>query len=521
MDQSLSTSLLRYVPDDLHSEEIYQTDKYMAWENLTAPENIEPLEDFVTGLLQNKRGRAKQVGEYPGSCNVVVRFSFPDEGSDVGLRFPEPGEQIDIAADLLEEKSFNEVRWMQFLGSHTNIPIPKVHAYGSAAKGLPHMGPFILMEWMEGENLYEYLISRPKDMKLDDIFTQVAGFLLELYQLRFDKIGSISKDTQGQWSVTNRPLTWDMHQMFCDIPNLPIGEWPTGPLQSSREYFNFVDRHQRNLLWADRNLNVPCHYDAENNQSVQADNGGSLDPHTVERIARFRFKARQGFTKLIDQFCLDDKDQGPFIPFNLDFGPRNMLFDRKTGRITGMIDLEYMNSMPVQFALDPPLWLALILPRACLQSDSFDSFRKHYPPYLARFLAALKRAEDQNTTTSSEPRSGSEPGPRTQAGPAHKGDPPLSELMRQSWESKRCWFNFAANYSDQVDGIYQAELGGILGDTKSRLELGKEDEYAKFAIEQAVTYVREVSQREYVSDATTAYQEGGTQRGMTQPPGGW
>ncbi|OAA62597.1 Protein kinase-like domain protein [Niveomyces insectorum RCEF 264] len=504
MDTSIPTFLLRYVPDDLHLDDVYQSEEYAAWEKLTAPENDGLLEEFVTGLLNGKRGRATRVGPtYPGSCNVVVRFCFPDAGPDVALRFPKPGAQTATAAALLDEKTVNEARWMQYLRARTTIPIPEVYVYGTAAEGLPYMGPFILMEWMAGENLYAYLVSRPPSLKLDDIFTQVAGFLWELYHLRLDKIGSVSEAAEGGlWSVTGRPLTWDMQQMFCDNPTLSTDAWPTGPLHSGRAYFHFVSRHQHSLLWAVRNLNVPCRYDAETNQSVQADHESALDRDAVERIARCRFKARRGFTALVDQFYPDDEYDSlcdcPFVPYNLDLGPRNMLIDRTTGRITGVIDWEYTNAMPAQFACDPPLWLALILPRACLQSDSFSSFRKHYPPYLERFLAAVKRVENQKTTA----KTTSEPSTRTQTGAVREEHPSLSERMRQSWQSKRCWFDFAANYSDQVDGIYEAELRGISrGAVSSRPE--EEDEYAKFAVEQSVAYVREVGRREYGDGAAT------------------
>jgi hypothetical protein len=99
--------------------------------------------------------------------------------------------------------------------------------------------------------------------------------------------------------------------------------------------------------------------------------------------------------------------------------------DPETHCIKAVLDLEFTNVMPHQFASDAPWWLLLVGPDSYLLRDrTLEKFLEAYEPRLAHFLQVMERVE----------------GARDGAG----GTQPLSKLMRESWDTKRFWFNYAA-----------------------------------------------------------------------------
>jgi aminoglycoside phosphotransferase (APT) family kinase protein len=57
-----------------------------------------------------------------------------------------------------EEKVRREVAVLKFLEEKTRVPVPKLIAYGSALDNHdPEVGPFIIMEWVEGVLLSSFL----------------------------------------------------------------------------------------------------------------------------------------------------------------------------------------------------------------------------------------------------------------------------------------------------------------------------------------------------------------------------
>ena len=78
--------------------------------------------------------------------------------------------------------------------------------------------------------------------------------------------------------------------------------------------------------------------------------------------------ARKLFAKLIPQYCIDDC--GPFRLFCDDIRPQNILLDPDTLSITAVLDLEFTNATPAQFAYDPPWWLLLVGSETWLQEDT-------------------------------------------------------------------------------------------------------------------------------------------------------
>lgn len=116
---------------------------------------------------------------------------------------------------------------MKYLYEKTSIPVPKIIAWGTAEDNIfEGVGPFIIMEFVEGESLYEVLRGVPleevfrkksadeffkelarkakagegdnellspeiDDATLEIVYRQIANVYLELSEHNFDQIGSL------------------------------------------------------------------------------------------------------------------------------------------------------------------------------------------------------------------------------------------------------------------------------------------------------------------------------------------
>lgn len=180
-------------------EETNGNNKCKAWLNRVFNLKAE-LAIFVT-THRAGGGSGKYVGFLKGSFNFSFRFSFNDGGPDAIIRFPKPGH---TATAYRDEKVANEVQIMEYLRQHTNIPIPRVHSWGLIAESPQQLGPFIIIDYIEGV-LLSTILKQPdqKDMilnpdinnnKLDKIYYQIAHYILQLSQLTFPRIRAISKD---------------------------------------------------------------------------------------------------------------------------------------------------------------------------------------------------------------------------------------------------------------------------------------------------------------------------------------
>lgn len=107
------------------------------------------------------------------------------------------------------------------------------------------------MDFVQGQDLGRFLAqpsedkAKPvfldpdiEDAKLDIIYEQIASFILQLLRLEFPCIGSISKDAlSGEWTVTRRPLTYDMNEVVT-IGSCPIEQFNTTALfDRASDYF--------------------------------------------------------------------------------------------------------------------------------------------------------------------------------------------------------------------------------------------------------------------------------------------
>lgn len=376
---------------------------------------------FVDARLDGK-GTGKYLGFFKGSFNLSFHIGFGGQQRDVLIRFAKPGH---THTPWRAEKVTNEVHAIQYLHQHTTIPVPCIRCWGLAEDSPHQLGPFIIMDFVDGVRLSTFLkqpsededadlVLNPniKDETLDTIYNQLADYVLQLSRLSFSRIGAISHDDSGNWAVSSRPLTFDMNELVTGT-GYPTNQLPTAQFHSASDYFQSILNQRLLHLKTQRNL--------------------AKDEADVQR----RFIARHRFKQLIPKYCIDDA--GPFKFFCDDMQPANMLIDPSTLRITAVLDFEFTNSMPAQFADDPPWWLLLRGPDVWLDRNRLDEFLARYVPRMEQFLRALERVEESLAAEENK-----EP----------EREPRLSTRMRESWKTGRFWFDYAARTCLDMDDIY-------------------------------------------------------------------
>ncbi|EAQ91085.1 hypothetical protein CHGG_03020 [Chaetomium globosum CBS 148.51] len=403
---------------------------------------------FVDSRLDGQ-GTGKYLGFFKGSFNFSFHIGFGEGKPSVLIRVAKPGHTFTAWRD---EKVKNEVRVIEYLREHTTIPLPRVRCWGLTDERPAQLGPFIIMDFIEGVRLSTFLKEPSEDDQadpilnpaieeatLETIYDQLADYILQISQLEFSSIGAISKDvSSGTWSVTGRPLTFNMNELATNT-GYPADQFPNAPLIHASDYFHALADHHLLHLRTQRNLSP---------------SNGAAD---VQR----RFIARHHFRQLIPKYCTTTTGSsvGPFTLFRDDLQPANMLLNPTTLRITALLDFEFAYSAPAHFTHDPPWWLLLRGPDLWLDKHGgLDQFLERYVPRMGQFLRALEQVERKGEV---EGEGGvGEDGfvVATAMGVRGGCGRRLSARMRESWETGRFWFDYAARTSLDIDDVYWAAL---------------------------------------------------------------
>lgn len=98
----------------------------------------------------------------------------------------------------MEKKVRVEVAVMKYVKSTTSIPVPAIIAFRTAEDKGAGFSPLMITEFIFEDNLGVKLFDSHSNQNLEEsINRQIAGFLLQLSNCRFDAIGSLSMDSQG------------------------------------------------------------------------------------------------------------------------------------------------------------------------------------------------------------------------------------------------------------------------------------------------------------------------------------
>ncbi|KAF6790750.1 phosphotransferase enzyme family protein [Colletotrichum sojae] len=407
-------------------------------------ESVDTVVAFVDGKV-GWDGAGKCKGYFRGSYNVSMCVQRGDSDENVLIRFA----TFSICPAWRDEKVENEVMVMEYLREHTSLPIPPIRHWGRTEDSPEQLGPFIIMDY----------IPKVDEQKLEVIYEQIAGFMLELWRLDFPRIGAVSKDdASGRWDVTRRPLTSDMNEVVTMAGSPTELYDDMKAFDRAGDYFAAVSKVQKAHLETQRNIVLK---DLE--------------------LAWDQYVARRCFEKLVPAYNVAADDAGPFRLFCDDLRPGNILVDPETLRITAVLDWEFTNAMPAQFAADVPWWLLLKDPASWVFDDGVQDFRSRFEPRKDQFIRAVERAEAAEAGRGAAP-----------AGDG--GGVPLSARMRDSWDSGRFWFNLAARSSFDVDDIYWDSLhkAGMGEAMLDEVSLGEKEAFQKRKQEQIDQYLIDV-----------------------------
>ncbi len=330
-----------------------------------------------------------------GSFNVCFKVAFSD-GLRWIVRVPKPGRVM-----FMEKQVRDTVAAMKKVQSTTNIPVPNIIAFGTAEDNVAGFGPFMITEFVFGDNLAAKLYNNPDEDFEESIYRQIAGFLLELSGCRFDTIGSLSIDNHGDnptWSVRTKPLTLAINEILrCGGVNLygkssnvtfyaeslirRLMSDHSKPYTSTSQYFLEIAEQKLIHLLQQRN---------------------SIDNR---EDAIKKLKRRRLFTSITPQFVSKELNYGPFTLVCEDFRPGNMLV--RDGKIVAVFDWEWTYAGPLELLLSPPRWLCKDWP-AVWDSDQ----RAGYDAKFKKFVGILQEEEMKI---------------------GKSGPPIMSKLMEESW----------------------------------------------------------------------------------------
>ncbi|KJZ71313.1 hypothetical protein HIM_09287 [Hirsutella minnesotensis 3608] len=387
------------------------------------------------------------IQRFQGAFNYCFRVRFDDGDDDWMIRFPIPGYTMNAL-----EKTQNEAAVMRFIQTNTAIPIPKIIGSGVADGEFEGLGPYIVMEFVQGISLDDLILEEDgawalrKDCPIDTIkgiYRQIASIYLELFKHNFSQIGSLSvaqnDDVGPNWSVTSRPLTFKMNEVERmggvrvggSFANLPVRHYLTVQSAATDGIFDLPVEYFQAL--ADQSLSHLSNNPraGRNEQEIQQDHDSirmlqSLAGHFGAKSDRHQHKL----------FCDD-----------LRFG--NILVD-ESYRIVAVLDWEFCYVAPQSFLCSPPSWL--------IGSEPFewkDCDVSFYKEQVDLFLALLEEEEEKRHI-----------------------DHELSRLMRESMQDGAFWYNLAVRESFPLSDIlaHCRDIGAFQkANSSSNLESGRQD----------------------------------------------
>ncbi|KAL1865594.1 hypothetical protein VTK73DRAFT_5133 [Phialemonium thermophilum] len=358
-----------------------------------------------------------------GGYNVVYRLEFQD-GTSLIMRVPIQG-----VVAFPDEKVLNEVATMRYVAANTNIPVPRIHHYGTAAENPTGLGPFIIMDYIEHHQNMSRALLDPKlsiddrpildpDIdaeKLEFLYSQMARILLQLAALEFPRIGSLREAPgDGSISVQRRPMTVNMNEVIVHT-DMPARFVPSQTYETSNDWYGaLADLHMAQLA-------------LQYNDSTADDDD-----------ARDKYVARKLFQRLAHENKLwpgTSSSGDTFKLFSQDLRPANVLLDTDL-RVVGVIDWEFAYAAPAQFTFDPPWWLLLLEPDSW--PGGYSEWMKVYEPRLQTFLRVLEAEEKKMAGVDGAPAS----------------SPSLSRRMRESWQERTWMIDYAARDSWAFDFIW-------------------------------------------------------------------
>ncbi|KAJ5116935.1 hypothetical protein N7456_001283 [Penicillium angulare] len=328
-----------------------------------------------------------------GSFNMALKVIFRD-GTAWMVRFPRGGIVHKAYAD---EKVAMEVIALRLLRSKTTIPVPKVKAWGDAASNPLGLGPFIMMEFIEGVDLIKIIrapnserLAAPmrEDLSMDHIETlykQMADFLLQIFEMDFDRIGSLqSTSSDFQREVPVRPLTLKTHSIMQDGDVNTFGKYITRHSNvKGFQIINILHLGDRSSGFKTATEYLSYLVDQEWEQLIHQHNS-TFGPKSAEA----QYKASSAMRELMPQLVHPEYDGSKFKFICDDFGLGNLIVRSEDDMtVVGVVDLEWSYIGPAQMLASAPWWL--LMDRPVNVSWDYDGKTNKAPEVVERYFKHL------------------------------------------------------------------------------------------------------------------------------------
>ncbi|KIP07759.1 hypothetical protein PHLGIDRAFT_70510 [Phlebiopsis gigantea 11061_1 CR5-6] len=245
-------------------------------------------------------------------------------------------------------KTEAEVATMDFVRAETNIPIPRVHLFCSSRNN-PIGAEWIVMDFVPGERFidcWDELSLEARRRTVEDL----AGIMSSLYSItsthcaslisfpsltnsqrarRFGDHPSLPPTVEGRTSLC--PATFGPVNDLCFVERLfPAPFQRCGPFTSEREYLEAVA--YANIIETDRRIVKHMRW-----------------PH--EKVFEVYDRVRAEYAKTVESGLVGETAGLPRFHFSHgDLSDTNILLDKTTGCITGIIDWEAAGFRPAWLA---------------------------------------------------------------------------------------------------------------------------------------------------------------------------
>ncbi|KAF9894734.1 hypothetical protein FE257_006624 [Aspergillus nanangensis] len=290
-----------------------------------------------------------------------------------------------VCDNYANEKVAMEVTALGLIRERTTIPVPTVQAWGPASSNSLGLGPFIVMGFINGVSLSDLLqdpnAKRPSRVIREDIsdcdmkfiYQQLANFLLQIFKLDFDQIGSLpSPQTEVYKPTLPRPLTFKTHCILQNGGVNTFGDRSQG-FTTTTEYFQYIiDQDWKQLVHQPNSTDGE--YDAKNKDVA--------------------FKILKA---LIPELINTKYDYGKFKLICDDLGLANLIIRGKEDlTVVGIVDLEWSYIGPAQLFGSAPWWLLQDRPVNSTwdcKGGELPEIASRYSKYLDIFIRILEEEE--------------------------------------------------------------------------------------------------------------------------------
>lgn len=260
------------------------------------------------------------------------------------------------------------------LEAHTDIPIPAIRAYNLDGAD-SCLSRYLILDYVEGTQLSSIDIQSMDKKKKKKLHTSLARIVLQLRRLTFPSFGTLCRSNSSKPRVSSDITTKDINIQELEaleprrIQQQCYGEGDSLPTAS--HYTETLMRTAYNAFFK---------------------GADSVDPDMIDSSLYHLDLFRQHAA-----FWLDPKvSPAHFVLSHGDLTPENILVDKCTMAITGVLDWGWSRVVPVQYFI-PPLWLKHSKVSSLAWKHAYDGYVSQE---LEDFLSVV-RAEERKKYQSS------------------------------------------------------------------------------------------------------------------------